>query len=107
MSYTDETIRAVWEKAKSVDNNDSTLWRKDECGAWIQRTMYGDRSSGYGWEIDHILPQASDDISNLCPLHWKNRIGKSDGRLVCCVTSSGIDNKELADGHTVLDRANG
>jgi len=75
MSYTDETIRAVWEKAKSVDNNDSTLWRKDECGAWIQRTMYGDRSSGYGWEIDHILPQASDDISNLCPLHWKHRIG--------------------------------
>lgn len=107
MSYTDETIQAVWEKAKSVDDNESTIWRKDECGAWIQRTMYSDRNSQYGWEIDQVSPQGPECISNLCPLHWKNRIGKSDGRLICCVTSNGIDNKDLADGRTILDHANG
>jgi hypothetical protein len=96
MSYSDETIQAVWDKAKIVDNNDSTIWRKDECGAWLQRTMYGDRSSQYGWEIDLILPQGSNDISNLRPLHWKNSIGKSDGRLICRVTSGGVDNRDIS-----------
>jgi hypothetical protein len=94
MSYTDESIQAVWEKAKTVDNNDSTIWRKDECGAWIQRIMYSDRDSQYGWEIDLILPQGPADISNLRPLHWKNSSGRSDGRLICRVTSNGVDNKE-------------
>jgi hypothetical protein len=95
MSYADEIVQAVWEKANSVDNNDSTIWRKDQCGAWIQRIMYGDRNSQYGWEIDHILPHGPDDISNLQPTHWKNSIGKSDGRLICIVTSKGVDNKEI------------
>ena len=95
MSYTEETIQAVWEKARSVDHNDSTIWRKDECGAWIQRMMYGDRSSQYGWEIDHTPPEGPEDIFNLVPLHWKNSIGKSDGRLICLVSSRGVDNKEI------------
>ncbi len=99
MSYSDETVQAVWDKARSVDNNDAEVWRKDECGAWIQRMMYGDRSSQYGWEIDEISNDGTESISNLCPLHWRNRIGKSDGRLICSVTSSGIDNKPLTDEH--------
>ena len=94
MGYAEEIIQAVWENATVVENNDSAIWRKDACGAWIQRMMYGDRSSQYGWEIDHILPQSPDGLSNLCPLHWRNSIGKSDGRLICKMTSSGVDNKE-------------
>ncbi|MCX6134624.1 MAG: hypothetical protein NTU47_12490 [Ignavibacteriales bacterium] len=105
MSYSEELIQAVWEKAIAQDDNDATMWRKDECGAWMQRVMYGDRDSQYGWEIDQISPKFPETISNLCPLHWKNRIGKSDGRLICSVTSSGIDNKELIDGSTIKDLA--
>ena len=97
MIYSEETIQAVWDKARSVDDNDARVWRKDDCGAWIQRMMYGDRSSQYGWEIDQISSEEPERISNLCPLHWRNRIGKSDGRLICLVTSSGIDNKPLVD----------
>lgn len=96
MLYDDETIQLAWDKANRVDDNDSAIWRKDECGAWIQRTMYGDRNSQYGWEIDHILPQGSDDASNLRPLHWKNSTAKGDGRLICKVTSRGVDNKEIS-----------
>ena len=46
----------VWKKATVVPNVDSTKWRKDQCGAWIGWEYYGDRSSDYGWEIDHITP---------------------------------------------------
>lgn len=92
MSYSEEIVQIVWEKAKVIDANDSKMWRKDECGAWIQRMMYGDRNSQYGWEIDHIDPHGPDDNTNLCALQWHNSIGKSDGRLICRVRSCGIDN---------------
>ena len=105
MSYSEEIVQAVWEKATAQDDNDAAKWRRDECGAWMQRVMYGDRSSQYGWEIDQLSPQYRESVSNLRLLHWKNRIGRSDGRLICSVTSSGIDNKELVDGSTIRDLA--
>lgn len=94
MAYTDLIIQTVWEKTRVVDSNDSKMWRKDECGAWIQRMMYGDQSSQYGWEIVQIIPDGPDDASNLCAMQWRNKIGKGDGRLMCSVTAAGIDNKE-------------
>jgi hypothetical protein len=89
MSYSDEIIQKVWEKAKIVSNNNPNEWRKDECGAWIARDKYGNRNSQYEWEIDHISPGGSDSISNLRPLQWQNNVDKRDGRLKCNITASG------------------
>lgn len=94
MSYSDEIIQKVWEKARIVPNNDSNKWRKDECGAWIARDEYGNRNSQYGWEIDHISPGGSDSVSNLRPLQWQNNVDKRDGRLKCNITASGTRNVE-------------
>ncbi len=88
-------IENVWEKGTSVEGNDATIWRKDECGAWIQRSMYGDRASQYGWVIDLISPDDPEELSNLRPLHWKNCAGKCGGKLVRRITANGIDNKEI------------
>ena len=57
----------------------------------MKRTDYGNRDSQYGWEIDHINPNAPsysrDSFANLQPLQWENNVDKSDGRLKCKVRS--------------------
>jgi len=88
MSFTDSTIQKVWEKGTIVLGYDPNLWRKDQCSAWINRTVYGNRNSKYGWEIDHITPVSrggGDELSNLRPLQWENNAARQDDRLVCVV----------------------
>jgi hypothetical protein len=97
MAYATDVVQEVWETGKTVSDNDPRIWRKDECGAWMQRSMYSDRNSQYGWEIARIAPGGPDALPNLRPLQWMNGICKSDGSLKCNVTAVGVDNKELTD----------
>lgn len=87
--FTKEEIDSVWRKAQPILGHDSKNERKDVCGAWIRLKDYGKRSSNYGWEIDHILPESRlkacgvptkliNYIDNLQPLHYKNNISKDD-----------------------------
>ncbi len=92
MSFSDEKVQQVWEKAVTDSNNDPNKWRKDQCGAWIYRGAYGDRNSEYGWEVDHIDPNGRDGLSNLRPLQWKNNLDKGEGRLKCPVTANSVHN---------------
>ena len=98
MEWTHEQKSAVWNKAQIVGTNDPNVFRKDECGAWIKWSEYGNRNSEYGWEIDHIMPKSrggSDSAANLRPLHWENNASKSDGRLVCAVRADGGKNVRI------------
>lgn len=95
MSYSNEELRKIWEKANAVSGQNSDIWRKDQCGAWIGWNYYGDRNSQYGWEVDHITCVSNgggDTISNLRPLQWKNNASRQNGRLTCVVTANGIEN---------------
>lgn len=95
MAFSDQDIQSVWEKGLIVPNYNSALYRQDECGAWIVRGEHGNRSSVFGWEIDHITPQSNngtDNLSNLRPLQWENNVRKQDGSLSCPITSSGNAN---------------
>lgn len=76
--FTDETIVAVWDKAKK--DPEYLLFRRDRCGALIQREKFG-KFERWGWEIDHIQPVANggtDRLINLQPLQWENNRHKGD-----------------------------
>jgi hypothetical protein len=96
MAFDETTKKLVWGKGTIANPNNPGEWRKDECGAWIEFSRYGDRNSQYGWEIDHITSVdhgGTDALSNLRPLQWQNNASKNAGRLVCVVTANGTNNK--------------
>lgn len=87
MAFTGEDIEKVWKKGRSVEGYDKNKYRKDACGAWMEKDKYGDENSSLGWEIDHIKPKEMldgmpaervDNIVNLRPMNWANNRSKSD-----------------------------
>jgi hypothetical protein len=93
MDHTEDVILKVWQKGQIDEYNIPNNFRKDKCGAWIERTEYGNNNSPYGWYIDKINQDSDlDDITNLHPMHSKNNSRNQNGTISCKVTSLGTTN---------------
>jgi hypothetical protein len=81
-TYADEQLKVVvWQKGTIVPGYDPNVWRVDRCRNWMNYPQHGNRSSQYGWEIDHIMPLAlggPNTFDNLQPLNWNNNAAKGD-----------------------------
>lgn len=98
--FSSETIDAVWRKAQPQENNNPDIFRRDYAGAWIKRSDYGNHTSKYGWEIDHLKPvsqNGTDELDNLIPLHWRNNRSKGDDYpdWKTVYSSKGVENEEF------------
>lgn len=95
MDYTEDIILKVWQKGQIDEYNIPNNFRKDNCGAWIERAEYENSKSSYGWHIDKIDRNSeSYDLTNLYPVHSKNNMRNQDGTINCKITSLGITNVE-------------
>jgi hypothetical protein len=90
MEYTENQIQAIWEKARGIPDWDTTQWRKDQCGAWIQRQQYNNQHSDFGWLIQNVSPGGSHAQENLQPFHCKNSFDIANGKPHCKATADRI-----------------
>lgn len=87
MELSETVIQAVWEKARGKPDRDTSVWRQDECGAWLQRDQYGNERSEFGWKIENVVPGSADEPGNLQPFHCSNSFDIANGRPHCRVTA--------------------
>ena len=67
----------VWRKGHPIEGYDPASWRRDDYGRVMRYSDYGDRTSEFGWEIDHIVKKehgGTDSLSNLRPLNWVSNV---------------------------------
>ena len=72
MAFSEEMIQQVWERARVSADREPTVWREDQCGAWIRREHYGRADSEFGWKIESV-PQAHSKEVRL----WTDRLWRS------------------------------
>lgn len=88
MEIDDKLKNEVWKKGSPVSDYSPELVRQDACGAYIIFAEYGEETP-FGWEVDHIWPKESllekgveesliDDLKNLRPLQWENKVSKGN-----------------------------
>ena len=80
-AFSESDLDLVWSLGSAIAGFDPARWRRDKCGAAIDRKEYGNTNSQYGWEVDHIRPVASGgrtEVNNVQPLQWQNNRRKGD-----------------------------
>ena len=94
-----DRITTAWEKARVIEGFDADIIRKDACGAWIQKDMYSQSGSMYGWGVDLILPKVlGGDMAkeNIRALNYRNLVSKGNDypSYKAVYTAEGLENKE-------------
>lgn len=86
MEYSEQIIQQVWEQGRAISDLDSTVWRQDQCGAWMMRDKYEYAHSDYGWKIRSISPGDSG-VEDRRPFQYQNEINGANGQVQCKITA--------------------
>jgi len=87
MSFAKEIVQQVWEKGRGTQDQEASMWRKDECGAWMKHDHYENAHSEYGWRIENVSVGLADVVDNLRPFQRQNAFDRANGRAKCHVTA--------------------
>lgn len=107
MKINDDMVQGAWEKARAIPDKDPTEWRKDECGAWINRSHYGNTASEFGWKIENVTPGNDPELENFRPLQHENAFDVATGQSHCRVTADREDLPPTASIDTPRNKATG
>ncbi len=107
-NFSETQIQAAWDKATTIANYDSSKFKQDPCGAWMQRDQYGNPDHAFGWEIDHAYPvsKGGDDFpQNIRAMHSQNNRSKADDYpdYTCALTSNDTKNIATSKGMKIPD----
>ena len=105
MTFDEETIQAVWEKGRATLERDATLWREDECGAWMNRNEYGNPEAEFGWRIVTVVAGMATTVEHLRPFHSANGFDIANGRPHCRVTADRVGLTPVQHADTPHNRA--
>lgn len=83
MAFDEHTVQQVWDSARALPSHDPTLWRQDQCGAWIKRDHYAALDSDYGWHIENVTSGEADRPENLRAFHRENHFDRANGTPHC------------------------
>lgn len=103
--FSEAKINQVWEKGLVVIGYSQDTFRKDTCGAWIQKDKYASEAN-LGWQVNYVYPASkggNDDLENLRPMHWKNNLSKADNypSYQCAIKSSDNKNVKSDESRTI------
>ena len=98
MEYSDDQVQTVWEQGRATMDRDPGEWRKDQCGAWLQRAQYN-TDAEFGWKIEAVRTGNPAVLGNLQPVHWRNGFDVENGKPLCRVTAdrAGLRSTQYVD----------
>ncbi len=96
--FGDDMIQAVWDKGRTMPEQNPEEWRRDQCGAWMRRDQYGNEGSEFGWKIENPTTGTPDDVDNLQPVHCSNDFDIASGQPHCRTTA---DRTGLLPGQSI------
>lgn len=90
MELNKDIVDKVWKKGRVAAGQDPTVWRKDECGAWINYAHYGSKESEFGWKIVNVSAGSSNELDTMRPLHRENDFNRNTGLAVCHIRADRV-----------------
>jgi hypothetical protein len=90
-----ELIDAAWEHGRAMPEADASIWRQDQCGAWMRREQVG-RQTEFGWKIRSISTSAEQTADDLRPFHWRNDFDLATSEPQCRIAAdhTGVPGEE-------------